>query len=44
LALCRRESRFGGYAEAELELALPRWAAPREDEDDVAGLDLSISE
>lgn len=33
LADCRRESRWPGYASGELELTLPRWAVPQEDED-----------
>jgi hypothetical protein len=32
LDLCRRENRWPGYAMEELELALPRWAVPQDDE------------
>ena len=43
LNVCRKESRWPGYGDAELDLMLPRWAVPREDED-VTGLDLVIGE
>lgn len=43
LNVCRKESRWPGYGEAELDLMLPRWAVPREDED-VSGLDLIIGD
>lgn len=36
LNVCREESRWHGYAETEMELTLPRWARPLEDDD---GLD-----
>lgn len=32
LALCRRENRWPGYAETEMDLVLPRWAQPEEEE------------
>ncbi len=43
LNVCRRESVWPSYAETELDLCLPRWAVPR-DEEDVTGLDLVINE
>lgn len=41
--MCRSESRWPGYAAdgGELELTLPRWAAPAEDED-AGGMDLDF--
>ena len=33
---CRRDGKFPGYAEAELELTLPRWADPEPDETDLS--------
>lgn len=33
LNVCRRASKWPGYAESELSLELPRWARPLEDED-----------
>lgn len=41
---CKRESRWPGYADDEVELLLPRWAAPRPAgaDEDLAGLDLAI--
>lgn len=41
LSVCRRESRWPGYAETEVELVLPRWARPLED-DDALDADLVI--
>lgn len=35
LNLCRRESEWPGYGESELELTLPRWAVPQEDEESI---------
>ena len=35
LNVCRRSATWPGYAEAPLELELPRWARPLDDEDDV---------
>ncbi|HOD43098.1 MAG TPA: hypothetical protein PKL57_21305, partial [Candidatus Wallbacteria bacterium] len=32
LNVCRKESRWPGYAETEMELVLPRWARPLEDD------------
>lgn len=43
LNVCRRESRWPGYAETEMELVLPRWARPLED-DDALDADLVIGE
>lgn len=40
---CRSESEWPGYSKTELDLTLPRWAAPQEDED-AAGLGLVIEE
>jgi hypothetical protein len=40
LAWCRSESNWPGYATGELELELPRWAVPLED--DVTDMDLII--
>lgn len=42
LALCQRTNHWPGYAEAEMDVVLPRWAAPVEDEDFDA-LDLEIA-
>ncbi len=33
LNVCREDSRWHGYAETEMELSLPRWARPLEDDD-----------
>jgi hypothetical protein len=33
LRICRQDNKWPGYAEAEMELSLPRWATPREDEE-----------
>lgn len=41
LSLCRRESRWPGYSDDVMDLTLPRWAVPQ-DEEDVTGLDLVI--
>jgi hypothetical protein len=41
LDVCRRESKWPGYAETEMELHLPRWAYPSEDEN-AEGFDLII--
>lgn len=34
LNVCRKDSRWPGYAEAEMDLVLPNWALPSEDEVD----------
>ncbi len=44
LAHCRRESKWPGYAEGEVELEIPRWLAPMADEDDLTGLGLTFEE
>jgi hypothetical protein len=41
LAICRVEDRWPGYAEEEMELTLPRWVMPAED-DDASGLGLDF--
>lgn len=41
LNVCRKEARWPGYAETEMELVLPRWARPLED-DDALDADLVI--
>ncbi len=41
LNLCRSENEWPGYATGDLELMLPRWALPQE-QDDVSDLDLVI--
>lgn len=40
LAFCRRENHWPAYADAELELALPKWAGPSNDDEDLTGLGL----
>lgn len=35
LRICREENRWGGYAEAEIALELPRWARPLDDDEEV---------
>lgn len=42
LQLCRDSNAWPGYADSEQELALPRWAMPRED-DDVSELGLTFN-
>lgn len=44
LAFCRAENAWPGYAESELELDLPKWAAPDDDDEDVTGLGLELGE
>jgi exodeoxyribonuclease VIII len=44
LAVCRRESRWPGYGDGELELELPRWAMAQNDDEDVTGLDLVLNQ
>lgn len=43
LALCRSTNTWDGYGDGELDLALPRWESPV-DEEDVTGLDLVIND
>ncbi len=43
LNVCRRDAQWPGYADGVLDLTLPRWAVPQ-DEEDVTGLDLVINE
>lgn len=43
IAMSRRESEWPGYASSELELVLPRWAVP-EDDESAEGLDLVVNE
>lgn len=43
LNVCRRESRWPGYAETEMSLELPRWARPLEDDEELDS-DLVIGE
>ncbi len=44
LAWCRKENRWPGYADGELELELPAWAATtaNNDDDDVSGMGLEL--
>jgi len=45
LAECQRTNAWPGYYDSETFLTLPRWAAPREDEDaDAADLNLEIAD
>lgn len=43
LRICRQDNKWPGYAEAEMELTLPRWARPADDDGDVDS-DLVFSE
>jgi exodeoxyribonuclease VIII len=46
LAVCRREDRWGGYAEDEIDLELPRWSgieAPEPEGESLEDLGLSIA-
>lgn len=43
LRLCRSTNSWPGYAEAPMDLTLPAWAAPANDDDSVEGLDLVIN-
>ncbi len=40
---CRRTNTWDGYADSVQELSLPRWAIPRDDENDVSGLGLNFN-
>lgn len=42
LAYCRAENHWPGYADTELSLELPRWAAPKNDDEDVTGLGINF--
>lgn len=44
LAECRKENRWPGYADGELDLELPRWAQAQNDEDDSMGLGLVVNQ
>lgn len=44
LAYCREQNHWPGYVEGEQELTLPRWAVDFSEEDDIAALDLHISQ
>lgn len=46
LAECRRQNRWPGYSDGELELDVPRWAQAQNDDDDqdVTGLGLVMNE
>ena len=39
---CRRDAKWPGYAEAEMELTLPRWAAPSAEDVSAEELDLEV--
>lgn len=39
LALCRAESRYPGYATTEVDLVLPKWALPQDENMDASDLD-----
>lgn len=39
---CQRENSWPGYAEAEQELELPRWALPFDEEDDISSMGLEL--
>ena len=41
---CRRDGRYPGYAEAEMDLELPRWDMPPEDEEDLSETGLIFPE
>lgn len=41
LDLCRKESRWPGYAEAVMDLPIPKWADPDDDESDLSELGLT---
>ena len=43
VAACRKSNSWPGYFETEADLALPRWAAPSQDEEDVTGLGLDFA-
>lgn len=43
LQMCRREAHWPPYSDGVMDLTLPRWAVPQ-DEEDVTGLDLVINE
>lgn len=38
LVACRASKKWPGYHDGELELTLPKWATPYDDEDDLSGL------
>lgn len=42
LNFCLSNSKWPGYADGELELTLPRWAAPTGADEDITGLDLDF--
>lgn len=42
LALCRSENRWPAYGDGEMELNLPRWAMPFDEDEDVTGMDLVV--
>lgn len=41
---CRTNNVWPAFSDGEMELALPRWAEPQDDEEDAAGLGLVIGE
>lgn len=43
LQMCRTESRWPGYADGELDLALPQWVTKTNDDEDLAGMDLAFN-